>query len=149
MDNESIKDVLIENKGKIIFVVICIILSIVIGLFNKTGNGKVRDNAETALKAYASDYYRTYYTEYIMKEVDKEDLGMYFSAFKTNPLKITLNTLIDNMDDLNMNYFENIGKQKKYCDLYNTYALVTPITPYGEDDFEIEIHLDCEYTKNS
>ncbi len=101
------------------------------------------ESLEDSLKDMATDFYENFYYDQV-KQISKEE--DYLSKFETIGIKISLENLkeFDNGKYISkIDKFVN-SKTKVSCNKYNTVAIIYPIKPYGKNDYEIEVNLECE-----
>lgn len=119
------------KKKVIIAALLTIIVCVVIGsiIYLNSNQYKEKD-LEKSLESIGKSYYEDYY--YPTIGVDK---------IKTSKsIVITLDTI------KNTNTYRDNDDLKKLdnCDKDNTYVKVTPIDPFRNVDYKVEIILDCE-----
>lgn len=91
---------------------------------------------------------KAFYTEYYYKELSngksKKELSDILSKFKDKGIKISINNLSLYKSGIYKDRIESMRKDFK-CDGKNTKAIIYPKSPYGKNDYKIEIELQCKF----
>ena len=138
----NIRETLIENKGKLIFLAVCIILSIIIGMFTRSNqNNKVmkKEELETATKEFAKQYYEKAFYPYLVNEV--KDYELYLENMSDKGIEISLTRLVSAVEDINLNIYNN---DKYSCSFVGTTITFYPKEEYQVSDYDVKVNLSCE-----
>ena len=140
----NIRETISENKGKLIFLLVCIILSIVIGMFTNTNkssnNNEVKKvDLEEATIQLAKQYYEKALYPYLEKEVS--DYGVYLKSHSEDGIEITLRQLVSTVEDVNMDMYNN---DKYSCSFVGTTINFYPKAEYSSTDYDVKVNLSCE-----
>lgn len=91
---------------------------------------------------------KAFYTEYYYKELSngksKKELSDILSKFKDKGIKISINNLSLYKSGIYKDRIESIKKDFK-CDGKNTKVIIYPKSPYGKNDYKIDIELQCKF----
>ena len=91
---------------------------------------------------------KAFYTEYYYKELSngksKKELSDILSKFKDKGIKISINNLSLYKSGIYKERIESMRKDFK-CDGKNTKAIIYPKSPYGKNDYKIDIELQCKF----
>ena len=92
-------------------------------------------------------YYENFYFEQVgvSTGVSREE---FLANFATIGIKINLENLEVFQDGKYKKEIEKFMKPKSSkCDKFNTKAIVYPKRPYGKNDYELEVNLECQSSK--
>ena len=129
------KKIIIGAIGVIVLVLI--IIGIVFGVKScgKTSNEKqLKEN----LTAMGKTFYEEFY--YPQMESSQEDVKEYMKKFETTGIKVNLANL-SKVSKVDKKLVESLTKEN--CDEEKTSVRITPKSPYGKTDYDIEVELSC------
>ena len=130
-----------EKKGnkKIIFVItIIIILVLFLGVLVFL-NLDTEKRAETRLKQLSKIFYKYYYEDNSDKK-DKDKIKVFLSNYSTTGLTIRLKDMETYIDTKKVENYKDLKK----CNAEETKITIYPKSPYGKEDFKVELNLKCK-----
>lgn len=130
-----------EKKGnkKIIFVItIIIILVLFLGVLVFL-NLDTEKRAETRLKQLSKVFYKYYYEDNSDKK-DKDKIKVFLSNYSSTGLTIKLKDMETYIDTKKVENYKDLKK----CNAEETKITIYPKSPYGKEDFKVELNLKCK-----
>lgn len=129
-----------EKKGnkKIIFVITIIILVLFLGVLVFL-NLDTEKRAETRLKQLSKVFYKYYYEDNSDKK-DKDKIKVFLSNYSTTGLTIRLKDMETYIDTKKVENYKDLKK----CNAEETKITIYPKSPYGKEDFKVELNLKCK-----
>ncbi|CAM3694554.1 hypothetical protein ERUR111494_07090 [Erysipelothrix urinaevulpis] len=101
---------------------------------------------ESSLKNNVENYYSTTYYPTVSNEKKEDEKIEYLGMISSVGLKIEFENLERikeiNKDNLVTDFVKN--DKNKQCDFKKSYVILRPQVPFGENDVEVEINLECE-----
>ena len=139
MEDNNFMEVLKENKGKIIFLIICIALSIVFSILGKSiDNKKNKLDVKSTVEELAKVYYEKSYYPNMIKDYLSD--RSFLEHLNDTGIRLNLRTLVQGVEDIDASVFYS---DDNYCNFVNTYVIIYPINPYGVEDYKYETNIDC------
>lgn len=139
VEEKTSKKKLIAIIAAAIILVIGIIVLIVCLVNKPKSNEKELKNN---LKKLGSQFYTEFY--YPAQEKAQKDVKSFVAKFEKTGIKVNLE---------NIAKFSKIDKKlvdgmvnnvtKESCDNKNTYVIIKPKSPYGKNDFTVDVNLSC------
>ena len=124
----------------IVGVVIIILVAIVLGVILFNGNTKPKaEDLNAYMEQLGKDFYKEFHAD-LAKEKNEEEVKSTLSNYKTNGLKVTL----DSLSRLDLEKTDEIDDMFEKCDRENTVIYVFPKEPYAAKDFTLTVELDCD-----
>ena len=127
-----------------VFVVVFLILVfLILNVDTRTEQEKAYDKVESMAK----EFYTGYYYKENSDPKDENAIKTFLSKYADMGITITL-------ENLEKFYYSTDSKSKnasfdelKDCDVAKTKAIVYPVSPYGREDYKINVKLDCKFKK--
>lgn len=148
---KKLLDLIKENKKKVIIGVIGLVVVIAIVLVVIFMGGSQEKKLKNYMTEIGSDFYENFYYQQIgSDDASREE---FLKNFTTIGVKVNLDNLSRySTDDNNKNerYAKMISefinnKTKAECNKENTKAIFYPKEPYHQNDYNLEIVLDCGF----
>jgi hypothetical protein len=129
-------------------VIISVLFIIIFGVFfmlkfNVVNEKEQKLELDTNLKEMGKNFYIKHYYNQISFGRKQSDITVFLKNFSTIGIKVTLNNL-EKYDASNNKEFIN-RKTGKICNKNTSFVIIYPKEPYGENDFAIEVTLDCGF----
>lgn len=139
------------KKGKkILLIIILLILLVIIGflIFFFTNDLRLSDEEKIVndLTSMGEEIYMSYYYPYISSGKNLDEIKEFLQKYETIGLKFNLTELEKFSEDFS-NKIKRINNAGKTCDKTNTMVIVYPTSPYGKNNYNIQISLDCNFKK--
>ena len=134
----------VENNNKKIImlaagviVIVLVIIGIVFGV--KSCN---KGNDEKKLTNNLISIGKTFYEEFYYPQMEsiQDDVKDYMKKFENTGIKVNLANL-SKVSKVDKKLVESLSKAK--CDEEKTSVRITPKSPYGKTDYDIEAELEC------
>ena len=129
-----------------IFAIMVVLILLVIFIFSVAVVSREKMLTKS-LTNMATDYYENFYFEQvgISTGVSREE---FLANFANIGIKINLENLEVFQEGKYKKEIEKFMKPKKSkCDKFNTKAIIYPKRPYGKNDYELEVNLECQSSK--
>ena len=129
-----------------IFAIMVVLIILVIFIFSVAVVSREKMLTKS-LTNMATDYYENFYFEQvgISTGVSREE---FLANFANIGIKINLENLEVFQEGKYKKEIEKFMKPKKSkCDKFNTKAIIYPKRPYGKNDYELEVNLECQSSK--
>jgi hypothetical protein len=137
------------NKKRVIviasIIVVAITVSVILGKTFASPNDKER--ISESLTNIASSFYKNFYYPLVTKDETKEKNDDYFEKYSAIGFKVSLDVLERHN---NGEFKEEIAtyinsETKESCDKEKPAVTIYPKSPYGKDDFNVEITVECGF----
>lgn len=127
---------------KIIIISIIVILALFIGflVLNKFIDWNPKETAEKKLSYLSDQFYEHYYDEKV-EEFGEEDAKVLVSKYQEKGFTISIKDLQEYLDNFKIEDYSAFDK----CNKESTKINVTPISPFGRDDYQKSYILDCDF----
>lgn len=158
MSEKEIKEEKLENK-KIVkpskgkkLIQICaiavglIIVFIFILYLTRGSRMSLEESLNKSLTKMGEEFYTEFYYAEISKDKTTTEISEFLSKFQDVGIKVNLDNLSrynDGENDKKVKEFKNEKGTK--CNTTSTRAIIYPKSPYGKNDYTIEVELDCGF----
>lgn len=149
--NEEVRIMSSSEKRKNM-VAVCVVAVVLIGVFVAVfmltkGFGK---SLEDKLSKNLTDMGKEFYTEFYYVEISKNksttEVAENLEKFKDIGIKINLDNLSRYKDGKFKDMVAEFKNEKgTACNVNNTRAIIYPESPYGKNNYKIEVELDCGF----
>lgn len=129
------KKIIIGAIGLIVLVLV--IIGIVFGV-KSCGKASNEKQLTKNLTAMGKTFYEEFY--YPQMENSQDDVKEYMKRFESTGIKVNLANL-SKISKVDKKLVESLTKEK--CDEEKTSVRITPKSPYGKTDYDIEVELSC------
>lgn len=146
MDKKEVKqNKKMDIKKLLIPVGILIAVGIIVFIIIKViGSGSQEAKITKNLTKMGKDFYTTYYYPLLVDNKSKKEQTEFLERFKDTGIKIN----IDNLSRFSDGKYKEEIESFKQCKKEGTRAIIYPKSPYGKNDYKIEVELDCGFKKN-
>ena len=127
------KNIKFEKALPVVLLVLLLVLFIF--LANPLNNKNSKEYKEKILIEYGIDYYENFYYDNVIGV--KKDKIEYAKSLSKEGIKISVKN-IDQVKD------EDLSEYFKNCDLNETLAHITPVSPFGKKDYKVSAILSCK-----
>lgn len=139
-----------DKKKKLIQVcsiaVILIVVFAVILYLVRGSNVSLEDKLTNSLVKMGEEFYTEFYYTEITKNKSTTEVSEFLSKFKDVGIKINLDNLSRYNNNANKEEIEKFKNEKgTKCNTTSTRAIIYPKSPYGKNDYDIKVELDCGF----
>lgn len=142
MDTDNIFEGLKENKKSLIVILIMIVILIVVSILNLVLDNNKR-NEELDMEGVITSLAEIYYEEHYYPQVQSSFENNYIEKLRQDEkegIELNLRNIIGIFEEVEVSTFYQEGN---YCNFLGTYATIYPNSPYGIEDYKVEVTLSC------
>ena len=137
-----------KKSKKILFVILLLILLIVVGLliwfFTKDLRLSKEEKIVNDLTNMGNEIYMSYYYSSVSSGKNLDETKEFLQKYETIGLKFNLTELEKYSEDFS-NKIKNFKNGDKSCDKTNTMVIIYPTSPYGKNNYNVQVNLDCGF----
>ena len=137
-----------KKSKKILFVILLLILLIVVGLliwfFTKDLRLSKEEKIVNDLTNMGNEIYMSYYYQSVSSGKNLDETKEFLQKYETIGLKFNLTELEKYSEDFS-NKIKNFKNGDKSCDKTNTMVIIYPTSPYGKNNYNVQVSLDCGF----
>lgn len=137
-----------KKSKKILFVILLLILLIVVGLliwfFTKDLRLSKEEKIVNDLTNMGNEIYMSYYYPSVSSDKNLDETKEFLQKYETIGLKFNLTELEKYSEDFS-NKIKNFKNGDKSCDKTNTMVIIYPTSPYGKNNYNVQVSLDCGF----
>ncbi len=137
-----------KKSKKILFVILLLILLIVVGLliwfFTKDLRLSKEEKIVNDLTNMGNEIYMSYYYPSVSSSKNLDETKEFLQKYETIGLKFNLTELEKYSEDFS-NKIKNFKNGDKSCDKTNTMVIIYPTSPYGKNNYNVQVSLDCGF----
>ena len=133
-----------KKCNKVIIIAICAVVVIAIGIVLKFINSDEK-KITNSIKTMGESFYTEYYYPSLSKDRDKKELEKILSNFKDKGIKINLKNLAIYNNGKYKKEIDSFKNKDKKCNQTGTKVIIYPNSPYGKNDYKIDVELDCGF----
>ena len=123
----------------IIIAMLVVAASVAIQLFNTPER-----SVKSKMDSIASDYYENYFYKKIINNIsDKNARKIAMEKYRTTGFSRVYFRQLFLYD--NEKYVNDAPLVKQYCDENASFVVFYPESPYGQNDYRVDIHYSCEF----
>lgn len=125
-----------------------LLLLVILGLsFIKGGSKSQESTLHKKIETVGTDFYENFYYDQISSNKTDEELVEFLQRFEEMGIKVDLDNLSRYDTDKYPNLIDEfVNKEADIkCDVRNTKAIIYPKEPFGKEDYNIEVDLDCGF----
>ena len=137
------KDFFSDRRNVVICSCVVLIILVALIIVSLIGNseGYKKKTYEKNITTMAKDFYENFYYDLAIKDLGQSQI----EKFEKNGIEITLGT-VEKRNLKNKEMVQQFKKlNKESCDKEKTKVVIYPKEPYGKNDYELKVTLDCGF----
>lgn len=151
---EEKKEVKVEkakenNKNALPIVIIVVVIAVLVigfAVFKVSGKS-LKQDLTNELKTMGEEFYTDFYYTEISKNKSKNEVSEFLGKFSDIGVKVNLDNLSRYDSNKNKEKIKKFKNEKgEACNQTTSQAIIYPKSPYGKNDYRIEVDLDCNFT---
>ena len=113
-------------------------------VFEIDNSKRIIDNIVNDLTNMGNEIYMSYYYPSVSSGKNLDETKEFLQKYETIGLKFNLTELEKYSEDFS-NKIKNFKNGDKSCDKTNTMVIIYPTSPYGKNNYNVQVSLDCGF----
>ena len=131
---------------KILLLILLIVVGLLIWFFTKDLRRSKEEKIVNDLTNMGNEIYMSYYYPSVSSAKNLDETKEFLKKYETIGLKFNLTELEKYSEDFS-NKIKNFKNGDKSCDKTNTMVIIYPTSPYGKNNYNVQVSLDCGFKK--